>query len=114
MKIIDSVFFTTTYRQANAAVAKGAALLDQRRPGWEHDINLGRLDISFGSTCILGQLYGTFENGLAKVFVGFSLTAEPAFEHGFIGWTLTQDAILTRAWRREILRRRTSALPEAA
>lgn len=112
MKIIDSVFFTTTYRQANAAVAKGAALLDQRRPGWEHDINLGRLDISFGSTCILGQLYGTYENGLAKVFVGDSLAAEPAFEHGFFGWTLTP--ILTRAWRREILRRRTSALPEAA
>jgi hypothetical protein len=41
-----------------ARVAKGAALLDKKRPGWEREIDLNRLDIQSGSSCVTAQLSG--------------------------------------------------------
>lgn len=41
-----------------ARVAKGAALLDEKRPGWEHEIDLDILNISSGYTCVTAQLSG--------------------------------------------------------
>ena len=39
-------------------VARGAALLDEKRPGWEAMIDLSSLDISDPYKCILGQSGG--------------------------------------------------------
>jgi hypothetical protein len=44
-------------------VARGAALLDAKRPGWASRIDLVALDITSTSNCILGQLYGWYEEG---------------------------------------------------
>jgi len=41
-----------------ARVAKGAALLDKKRPGWEQDIDLDALDIQNGTCCVTAQLSG--------------------------------------------------------
>lgn len=41
-----------------ARVAKGAALLDEKRPGWEREISLRTLDISSGECCVTAQLSG--------------------------------------------------------
>lgn len=38
-------------------VAAGAAWLDEHQPGWDHLIDLGRLDMSDGCLCVLGQVY---------------------------------------------------------
>lgn len=38
-------------------VAKGAALLDERKPGWVGLIDLSTFDLSCTDRCILGQLY---------------------------------------------------------
>lgn len=38
-------------------VARGAALLDEQRPGWAAEIDLTVLDLSHACRCILGQLY---------------------------------------------------------
>lgn len=38
--------------------ARGAALLDARRPGWADQINTEILDINSPSRCVLGQLGG--------------------------------------------------------
>jgi hypothetical protein len=38
-------------------VARGAALLDEREPGWWQRIDLGRLDIGSTCRCVLGQLW---------------------------------------------------------
>jgi hypothetical protein len=38
-------------------VARGAALLDEREPGWAERIDLGRLDVMSECRCVLGQLY---------------------------------------------------------
>lgn len=42
-----------------ARVAKGIALLDEKRPGWADQIDLGKLDIQNGSYCVTAQLSGT-------------------------------------------------------
>lgn len=41
-----------------ARVAKGVALLDEKRPGWERQIDLETLDIRNGSCCVTAQLSG--------------------------------------------------------
>jgi len=38
-------------------IAKGAALLDEKWPGWENVISLDTLDIGSSCDCIIGQLY---------------------------------------------------------
>lgn len=39
------------------AVKKGAAWLDEVRPGWIDAIDVAQLDISSGACCILGQVF---------------------------------------------------------
>lgn len=36
---------------------RGAALLDEQRPGWEHRIDLAELDLASLCQCVLGQLF---------------------------------------------------------
>lgn len=38
------------------AAAKGAALLDEKAPGWDAHIDLDTLDLNRFTTCIIGQL----------------------------------------------------------
>jgi len=42
---------------ARRAVAKGAALLDERTPGWASKIDLEELYLGDGRRCVLGQLF---------------------------------------------------------
>ncbi len=44
-------------------VARGAALLDERRPGWAVEIDTGHLEMDCPNFCILGQIYGRFDTG---------------------------------------------------
>jgi len=48
--------------EAQAAVDKGAALLDRRRPNWFTQINCKTLDLSCGCDCVVGQLYGSYND----------------------------------------------------
>lgn len=43
--------------EAKLRVERGAALLDERYPGWEHSVDLAKLDLSDSCRCILGQLF---------------------------------------------------------
>lgn len=45
-----------TKDEAQARVAKGAAILDQARPGWWNRIDVGTLTLSDPCHCIVGQL----------------------------------------------------------
>lgn len=45
-------------------VERGAAWLDEHEPGWELKIDLGELNLASCYKCILGQVYGRYENGL--------------------------------------------------
>lgn len=46
-----------TRKAEREAAAKGAALLDERMPGWHARIDLDRLDLADGKQCVLGQLF---------------------------------------------------------
>lgn len=68
-----------------ARVAKGVALLDEKRPGWEHELNLEILDIEDGSRCITAQLSGrkygrdSWRDGMEQL----GLSGATYLEHGF-------------------------------
>lgn len=64
-----------------ARVAKGVALLDEKRPGWEQEINLNTLDISSGQSCVTAQLSGEghWHAGMTQL----GLTRGTYIAHGF-------------------------------
>lgn len=45
-------------KKARKRVARGAALLDAKRPGWRDQINLKDLSLSSCTNCIIGQTFG--------------------------------------------------------
>ena len=82
-------------------VARGAALLDEKRPGWANRIIQEDLDMTSCHDCILGQVYGDYEIGW------HSLDLQSGSEFGFDlpgGWYCQMPA-LADAWRAEIRRR---------
>jgi hypothetical protein len=99
-----------------ARAAAGAALLDQRWPGWHHQVDPGRLDLEDWRADILGQLYGTFGAGVHKLTVGLSEAEVDAWTvaHGFDVDDLDLRPstgpvhaylALTEAWQAELRRR---------
>lgn len=72
-------------KKAIKRVARGAALLDRTLPGWEHNIDLQRLNLALGTDCVLGQVCeaAVLKAGLKPsrgVFNGYdTLTEDRAF-----------------------------------
>jgi hypothetical protein len=88
---------------ASERVTRGARVLDEVCPGWVKRIDLAVLDIASCLDCVLGQLYGTFDDG-AMVVEDFSVGLARL---GFDVEIGTHDvAALNQAWRAEIARRR--------
>lgn len=56
-----------TKDEARERVARGAALLDQKRPGWAHAIDTGTLDLQSSCLCVIGQVYGNFYSYVGAV-----------------------------------------------
>ena len=66
---------------------RGAALLDNIKPGWAQHINIASLDMNHPNDCVLGQLYGEYTGPLCvKIFgdVGGKQLLSLVFEHGFL------------------------------
>lgn len=82
-------------------IAKGMALLDQKRPGWETEINLNRLDISHCYHCVLGQIYGEFAYGINTL----EIEEDAARFYGFAYPNSMQWDQLTNEWRAAIAQR---------
>lgn len=103
-------------------VEAGAAWLDENKPGWVDQIDLDRLDMYERPDCILGQLYGNFNN-VAQYF-GDEPTEERPLSHdaavsfGFFAANLErceeEYAILQSAWKRLITTRRRDTTPTDA
>lgn len=51
---------------AHDRVRRGAAYLDDVDPGWYRRVDPTTLELSSGSSCILGQLHGDFRMGLSR------------------------------------------------
>src|SRR5258708_26132125 len=92
-------------------VARGAALLDEKTPGWDKGIYLCILDIDNCERCVLGQVYEAqdgndygYSTGLKVLGVGIG---DPERDYGFDGdWDERND--LTAAWRELIESRRAA------
>lgn len=76
----------------SAKVAAGMALLDQERPGWRQEIDLGTLDLGSCSVCVLGQIFGDYEDGLSELGIG-----DDPYKYGFNA--LGGMSTLTQAWK---------------
>lgn len=92
------MFFTRTDPEIRARVQKGVALLDKEVPDWKERIDPGTLNVAASNSCILGQLFGDYFVGVAKL--GLSGTQTRAL--GF--YNITDEAIqeyqkLTKEWR---------------
>ncbi len=92
--------------------ARGAEFMDQIRHGWFNEIRLDDLDISSGKHCIMTQIYGDYWRGLRKIGIleqsSFFIPIRYGFDPGF-GIGMFFSGRLTRAWRREIERRRVES-----
>jgi hypothetical protein len=108
--------FATKMDRARAA--RGAKLLDKKKPGWEwHEgfDDLASLDISKSCDCVLGKLYegeafyGTLYLGQSGFMVGLDELdiGTRSGDYGFLG-----GRGQTEAWREIITAKRAEALEE--
>lgn len=106
-----------TAEDITARVQRGADLLDEKRPGWWQEINLGRLDIGSSCNCVGGQLSGGLCSFIATMeSLDLDANAEDEFvRYGFEAdgndhATIEADyAGLTAAWHDLITARREMA-----
>src|SRR5215212_6502587 len=87
-------------------VEAGAALLDNENPGWHRKIDCDTLRLQSCYDCMLGQLFGSYGDGILKLNLrsgapfGFALTPRilaDAIQPAWKEWS-----ILTRLWLEEI------------
>ncbi len=98
-------------------VTVGAALLDQRHPGWERQIDVDLLDMASAEDDMLGQLYGSYDEGLDALIrrdPDPSAWAPHAFAVAY-GFDATADEPgvyddRTQAWRVQVAQRRIRKL----
>lgn len=70
-------------------VNRGASLLDEQNPGWESKVHPGQLDMASSGWCIVGQIYGDFDECVGMPF-GMGMFADvddmagDAVDHGFL------------------------------
>ena len=96
-------------------VAKGAALLDERRPGWAVLVDVGLLD-RLGAVNVLAQLWHDSRYLAPYVAASDELgTHGRNHELGFVrdGVDGVEYPELNAAWRDEVARRRTPEAPAA-
>lgn len=102
-----------TAEAARVRAARGAALLDDRDPGWAAQIDADSLALGDGAACVLGQLWGEYRLGLGRARVLDLSSAPTRFVSPVdLGFQAVGDlgeaaedldyALLTRAWRAEV------------
>lgn len=70
------------YADLKKRALRGARRLDCVNPGWALKVSLSRLNLARGNRCVLGQLYGSFQNGVSEVLWAGAI--DPARDEGFV------------------------------
>jgi hypothetical protein len=102
MKIEDGLPLNPLDEPREARVARGVALLDEKRPGWSREVNPDTLDMRSNTLCVLGQLFDHYGEGLRVLSLG---TRIEATRYGFdvvssLYWINRPESdALTEAWR---------------
>jgi hypothetical protein len=92
-------------------VNRGVELLDETFPDWANMVQKQILRMDHCSYCVLGQMFGIYNSGLATI----GMSHDAAIEHGFdfADGDFDQDEVEQRyaelefLWKYEIDRRRT-------
>lgn len=89
-------------------VYKSAKLIDDKRENWQCKIDIAILDMESTTEDILGQLYGTYLDGLEEL----NISANEWFMYGFTTNKYFNNSYhnLGEAWIREINKRLTKVL----
>ncbi len=102
--------------RAARRVARGAAYLDEVDPTWYRRVDPETLELSSGSSCVLGQLHGEFRLGLRRAHL-FHLSSAPRANlsptaYGFFNERHVSEELkekdfryLNRAWKSEVKKR---------
>lgn len=99
-------------QEAAQAAHRGAAHLDEVKPGWHRSINVFTLDIASKERCIVGQLCGYYTTD-ALVSLGV-FTDTTAADLGFARRFVFDFPALTSAWMEEIWARQRADQRAAA
>lgn len=96
-------------------VERGAALLDEVRPGWDRNVDITKLNLNYCHLCVIGQLYGVDWRGYDQAAHDLGLSSwDDEVRHGFRADVDPGDerigdqkyAKLTEEWRDLIASRR--------
>lgn len=107
---------------AEERAAAGAAFLDEKVPNWAERIEPAELDMIRCDRCVLGLLYGLYDNGFEQIVneghAAFGRNAHRARELGFLGHSASSFSgldvdgaeradyrLLDKAWLHEIAKR---------
>lgn len=93
----------TTPADHDRHVAAGIEFLNEREhvtvpANWRQRIDLERLSIASGFDCVLGQLFGTYDEACTML----DLSYDRAVELGFTAASVTQYSPVTEAWLRAL------------
>ena len=100
-------------------VAAGAALLDERKPGWWQQVETVQLETQSSSCCVLGQVFGRYSAG-RRALGSSSLMGMDDHETVARGFAVTGDegpvwkpetaeyALLDAEWKRVISERQAA------
>lgn len=89
-----------------ARVKRGARLLDEKVPGWAGKVNVERLDMTDCESCVVGQVFGEFMEGVEEIKPDYKTWEAWVTRRGYWADTLTKYPRLDALWRAEIERRR--------
>lgn len=81
-------------------VGRGVALLDEHNPDWREHVDSHSLNMSSSCGCVLGQVYGSYDAGLAAL--GMSEFGSEPSRFGFFTWGRQRWWHLEAAWRKAI------------
>lgn len=94
------------------SVNRGIALLDAKVPGWFDKVDPEKINLHSNTNCILGQIFGHYQNGIEILPVGGFLPGKNRTQlehHGFNPHSGLHHVLSKRAWRKAIKARVNSA-----
>jgi hypothetical protein len=83
---------------AKQRVDNGVLVLDAVRPGWRSAVKPKDLELSSYVACVLGQIFGSYDEGLAAL----KLTPIEALNYGFNTFNSQMMVLLIAEWIRRL------------
>jgi hypothetical protein len=96
-------------------VAAGVKLLDEKRPGWRSEVSAELLSMVQKSQCVLGQIFGWYDDGRAQLGLGYITAPDYGFTSDYRNYEQFEGldekikaeneefAALTEAWRQQLI-----------